>query len=212
MSTEKNTVLKNKLGQELSNYDATYDINFDLIGEEILHQSKNSLSTVQEIIEANPIKTLSEEKELEIYQELTKYGRDLRDDINGLKVKYEMIGTLAKEISKIVRNANYSAETLFWGIKIEQNILNKLDKSKFTTEDTQSVECSIIELVMLHSILMNEPIKGLSFESYLVAKATVDITEFVKAYNFLNVQADKVVQAIKTWETSAYVAELNPVT
>lgn len=210
MSTEtENKKLKKQIAQELSEYNATYDINFDIIGEDILNSAKDSLDKVNELIKNNPIKDLTEEKELEIYKEMTKYGRDLKDEINNLKVNFKLMGTQAKEVNKIIKNATYNPETLFWGIKIEQNILNKIDKSKLKSEDIQIIECSIMELVMLHTILMSAPIIGLTFESYLIAKTTIDITEFVKAYNFLNIQADKIVNAIKEWENTQYKPELN---
>lgn len=211
MNKDNNTVLKEKLGLELSTYNATSNgVNFELIGEEILVHAKDELDRVNELIKANPIKEITDEaKEDEIYLEMTKIGRDLKDKINQLKVKFNFMGPQAKAISHTVRNATYSAEMLFWGIKIEQNILEKFDKKLFGVDDTQEIETSIIELVMLHSILTSEQFKGLTFDTYLIAKAVIDITEYVKAYNFLNFQADKIVNAIREWEASKFEKEFN---
>lgn len=211
MIKENNSELKQKLGTELSSYNAINNgVNFDLIGEEILTHAKAELDRVNEMIQANPIKDINDdEKETDIYLEMTKVGRELKEKINELKVKFTFLGPQAKAIAHSIRNATYSAEQLFWGIKIEQNILDKFDKKAFGIDDTQEIETSIIELVMLHSILTGEQFKGLTFETYLIAKAVLDITEYVKAYNFLNYQADKIQLAIKNWEDAKFERSVN---
>jgi hypothetical protein len=197
---DSNTQLKNKIGNELLNYNATHNINTSLIDEQYLDEISIYISKAKLIMDENPYNDLEESKQDELYRDLSIIYKNMREKINDIPINLTLLGSQCKEVSKAIKNATYSAETLFWGIKVEQNILNNIDKTKMTNEDVQTFDVPMLELVMLHSILSSNQFNGLSFESYLIAKLIIDITEFIKVYNHLNARLDQLSRSIDSWE------------
>lgn len=196
-----NEQLKNELGQIITDYNASHKINIDLVDEATIDELTKLNIEAREYMTSNPYSSFQdEEKENEAYKHLTQIYNKSRDLINNISVKYSFLGSQLKAVKHVVYNAEYSAESLFYGVKIDNAIFSKMDKTKLGNEDKQEFEVSILLLTMLHTILLSTPLKGLSYESYLVAKTLIDITEYVKVYNHLSIQLDKLSKSIDSWE------------
>lgn len=196
----KNEDVKRQIAHDLINFKTDSNINMELVKEEYLDKLTASITEITEIMHTNPYVKLSEEKQEELYLDISKKYNDTRDMINGFVTKLKMIGTQAKAVSTFLKNSKYTAETLFWGIRLEEYIIDKIDKTKLSNNDEQIFEVPFAEVMMLHTIISQQHFNGLTYDSFLLAKLTLDITEYVKVYNHLNVRLDKLSISIDSWE------------
>lgn len=195
-----NQQLTEEIRLELATYNATKAANLDLIDEKYLDEVLAFISEAEIIMSANPYQELSAEDQEKYYKQIVDIYKNMQTKINEIPIKMDLIGSQCKAVTNAVRTATYSAETLFWGAKVDNVLLSKIDKTKLGTQDIQTFDLGLMEIAMLHGILTSRSYEGLTFDNYLIAKMTVDITEYVKVYNQLNVRLDQLSRAIDDWD------------
>jgi hypothetical protein len=175
------------------------EANLDLINEEFKTKFTEKSNELKEYLANNKGNVINEDVKDQVFMGAITIWNDIITLIKEGECNVKLTGYEIKTlINKLTQSVDYSSESVFYGIHIKSNFINKLP-NKVSDNVYYDINLSFSHATLVHHLLSTIIVKGLNKETYAYAHILHTLSEITKVFTHYDILSKHLNNDISVW-------------